>query len=684
MTATPFPLPRIYRQTGVLVGNGGAAYGPFDFKIFDIEDVKVFVRLPGEMLFVEQAAAVAKVSGLPLDSFTVTLPFAVPNTAQFVVAGLRLPERSAGIRKGSQISPDALEKELSKIAATEQELRRDVDRSLKAEFGSDPQVLPAPQNGAVLGWADNKLVNVPTPAIPLPALGQPVNYHMFDVDDTGTLSAVAAIRAAFAYAALTGAEVRPLPGRYLIDQTIVVPEGLEHFAPKKCVYLNRQLAPANPMFINGNVGGLYLERSANSNIKWHGGKIDAQDTLTECLAFAKAENIEIDGVRFENVRYSHFIELNGVATAKVRNCVFKEMTDPNASRSFSEAINIDFAGNQDQFPFFAAGSFDKTVCLNITIEGNTFVNCLVSAGAHGYSIYGDGTAATRSRFIRFANNTHLNNGANTAGIQSDAIHCDGFLGVEIEGEIVDGAKNNAFRLEDVIGASINGGYVSNVSGNAVFVVGDVSDCNSVSVACLTVRTALDVVRAQKADNVQVSGCNGLDLRNGIWFEECEDCGASGNTFEGCGTRVGGTGAGTGRGLYATGVSNRITFAGNTIRNTAEHNVEIVGGQLVKVEGGLLSLPAAGKCNVYINGGASHAIIGTQTNGASLLAIFKLTGSPSSPSIVGNICFSGGTNSISSDAGTTGLFADRNRFAGAAKTIADNGSSTVAGTTNFTT
>ncbi|MCT7662320.1 hypothetical protein [Shinella kummerowiae] len=162
MVDTPYPLPRQLRQTDVLVGNGGATYGPFDFRIFDTADVAVFRRLSGEEDFSTTAVTVTKVSGLPLDHFTVTFPDSVVASTQFVVAGHRLGERSAAVRKGSQLDMTALEKELSKIVATEQEMRRDIGRAIKVEFGAPGLTIAAGlADGDLLMKQGNKLVPGP-------------------------------------------------------------------------------------------------------------------------------------------------------------------------------------------------------------------------------------------------------------------------------------------------------------------------------------------------------------------------------------------------------------------------------------------------------------------------------------------------------------------------------------------
>lgn len=161
MSTTPYPVPRSTRQTDILVGNGGKVYGPFDgLQIFDNEDVVVYSRATTDVPFSAVPVTVAKVSGLSFDFFTIEFAENVPATTQFVVSSERVAERSAGVKKGTQLDMTALEKELSKIATTDQELRRDVDRAVKADFGAAEQTLPPPDNGRFLGWSNGKLANL--------------------------------------------------------------------------------------------------------------------------------------------------------------------------------------------------------------------------------------------------------------------------------------------------------------------------------------------------------------------------------------------------------------------------------------------------------------------------------------------------------------------------------------------
>lgn len=152
----PYPIPRGVRQTDILVGNGGRVYGPFDgLKIFDPEDVEVLVRAAFEEFFSVVNVTVTKVSDEPFDFFTIELPFDLLSSTQYQVRSVRVAERSAGVDKGTRIDMTALEKELSKVATTQQELRRDV-------LSPDPDL----SDGDILMVKNGRLV----PGPDLPAL----------------------------------------------------------------------------------------------------------------------------------------------------------------------------------------------------------------------------------------------------------------------------------------------------------------------------------------------------------------------------------------------------------------------------------------------------------------------------------------------------------------------------------
>lgn len=158
MADTPYPLPRQLRISQILLGDGRSNYGPFDFQIFDSDDVSVFTRLATGGDWTLVPVGVLKVSGHPFDHFTIEFPAVISSLVQYVVVGERLYERSAGVRKGTQINPDAVEREFSKIAATLQELRRDANRAVVREFGAQGVVLESGiADGSTLYLDGNRL-----------------------------------------------------------------------------------------------------------------------------------------------------------------------------------------------------------------------------------------------------------------------------------------------------------------------------------------------------------------------------------------------------------------------------------------------------------------------------------------------------------------------------------------------
>ncbi|MGL4490510.1 MAG: hypothetical protein ACRCU5_13820 [Rhizobiaceae bacterium] len=163
MGSTPYPLPRETRQSDTLDCDGvSLTYGPFTFKIFDVEDVQVLTRPSPDDVWMQTAATVTKVVGLPFDDFKITFATLQPATIEFRVVGMRTHEREYGITKGNQLDTDQLEKELSKQGIVLQEQRRDIDRSLKAPFGQPGKTIsPIDPGHLVIADSTGNLVSGP-------------------------------------------------------------------------------------------------------------------------------------------------------------------------------------------------------------------------------------------------------------------------------------------------------------------------------------------------------------------------------------------------------------------------------------------------------------------------------------------------------------------------------------------
>lgn len=131
MATTPYPLPRSARRTPELAGNGGASYGPFGsgWGIFDTADVAVWRKDAGAAAFTrDPMVVVAKTNpAAAYSTFSITFAQPVPSGTRFYAEGRRVQERQLAVTRGGTIDSLALERELSKQAVVDQEVRRDVD-----------------------------------------------------------------------------------------------------------------------------------------------------------------------------------------------------------------------------------------------------------------------------------------------------------------------------------------------------------------------------------------------------------------------------------------------------------------------------------------------------------------------------------------------------------------------------
>jgi hypothetical protein len=170
MSASPYPIPRNTRETAALAGDGTPGpYGPTAFKVFDIEDVKVWLKREDESAWADVTAdcTVEKSSSDPLATVSVTFDDDVETGDRFIVQGARRHERAVSVFKAGALAAAELERELSKEAAALSELRRDVDRALRLPPGATAGgELPEPADGRGPVWSasEQRYVNGPDAA----------------------------------------------------------------------------------------------------------------------------------------------------------------------------------------------------------------------------------------------------------------------------------------------------------------------------------------------------------------------------------------------------------------------------------------------------------------------------------------------------------------------------------------
>ncbi len=253
--AQPYPISRESREEAVFFGDGGAVYGPFDLKIFDIDDVKVWTKASGGNWTIA-APTVAKVDpAAAFSTFTITFAANVALTTKIKVFCARVHERSASITAGTKLSPDALEKELTKQGTILQELRRDLDRSVRMEFeAASPALTVAADlvDDHVLVKSGGRLIDGPSVAQVSTAqqYATDAQQSAIDAGEAATVAQQASIDAQ--QGAVNALAVAPLAATSLqpIDRTIYPIEkwGVNHLAPDNTAELQLALDSGQPLY----------------------------------------------------------------------------------------------------------------------------------------------------------------------------------------------------------------------------------------------------------------------------------------------------------------------------------------------------------------------------------------------------------------------------------------------------
>lgn len=138
------------------------------------------------------------------------------------------------------------------------------------------------------------------------------------------------------------------------------------------------------VFLNGQYGNTTFASgyTGPGNIWITGGTINnapaaALLVATEAIAIAHAANVLVENMRFLNNYDSHFVEFNASKNVVIRNCYFDTLTPATAGTR--EMINIDYS-SAGGLP--AMGSYDNTVCKNILVTDNVFLNGDLAVGTH--------------------------------------------------------------------------------------------------------------------------------------------------------------------------------------------------------------------------------------------------------------------------------------------------------------
>lgn len=159
------------------------------------------------------------------------------------------------------------------------------------------------------------------------------------------------------------------------------------------------------VFLNGEYGngGFSSAYIGPGNITIRGGVFDGRIKVAQfrssCfVGISHAENVLIENCTFRNGYSSHLVEINSSRNVTIRNCTFDTLNP--AGLDNREFINIDYSFGTG-YP--AHGSYDGTVCSNVTIE-----NCSFNGGSDGVGTHSPPTNGGQHTNIRVLNNHFTN------------------------------------------------------------------------------------------------------------------------------------------------------------------------------------------------------------------------------------------------------------------------------------
>lgn len=610
MVENPYPIPRQLRQSGILLGDGGDTYGPFDFEIFDTDDVVVCWRPIGAKRFVEVAGVVVtKVNGNnvlnPLDYFSIKFPSTVPASTRFVVLSSRIAARDAGVMSGTRINPDALEKEFSKIATQQQELRRDLGRALMTDFGApamtvDPDIpdgatlmrqgdrlVEGPDVGAVevdleaikdlvKNWASDiisqgsvpiysAVVNMPPLTMPAGLVALRVNGFYAPGDGGGGLYSRAASEPSHAGKFQTADgiwwELQEVSidarmfgarsGAALGDQALYLQRAIDYCALRGGTVVVRGQFVTGPLLVKANLiaendGGLI--RSAGSTGVW---------------LRVTSDNVRIDGISLDGSWISaRCIEIDGRSGVSILR---------NNAKQIGEYF-VHFNG-----------------VTSLTIADNRYIG-----GSNGIAnlMPLDDPAAMASSFVQIVNNT-------IKGIPGTAIH---FAGKQSASNVNFGLENPLVAHSLIAGniiADVQGngilcqGWYCTVSSNELHTVGNIGGNQGIVCQGRFLAVADNVLRSGSGVGIDMGACfNSSVVGNivadfaqiGIELQSCVSVTCSGNSVHACGfgvTTDQSAGINVADGYFGSGYfTSGVVISGNTVSSgaqTGKYGISVLTG-----------------------------------------------------------------------------------------------------------
>lgn len=288
---------------------------------------------------------------------------------------------------------------------------------------------------------------------------------------------------------------------------------------------------------------------------WDGGDVAKATTDSNLINIGHAENVTIRNTTIKNCYGNHLIEFAGVKNAEVYGCYFtgfRKMSDGVES----EAIQLDICYG-DWNPAYKA---DKTVCNNISIYNNVFVDYPVSVGNH-HTLNG-----YHNKNITISMNTITH--TKKQGYQGIYLYgCDNST---IEGNTISGFENG-IKTYASTGYTVNANTVSNCNFGIVSAGSSTGKITSNTISN-TVKDGILAYNSTKITSISKNKLTkvGTGSRDGIRVCDSETSvdAITGNTIN----------TGKRYGVYVHSSAQVAKISGNIISNTKKSGIYVANSK----------------------------------------------------------------------------------------------------------
>lgn len=139
---------------------------------------------------------------------------------------------------------------------------------------------------------------------------------------------------------------------------------------------------------------------ANVNIRIEGGVLDGGATSNTMIKVGHARNFVMDGMRLQNIKNAHMMEVAGVDGFTVHNCTFQKQIMDVGEVGY-EAIQLDILQSHHIYGYRSEPLNNR----NVLISGCYFENCPRAVGAHTqiYNYPADTITIQNSKFNNIKN-----------------------------------------------------------------------------------------------------------------------------------------------------------------------------------------------------------------------------------------------------------------------------------------